>query len=298
MRLLGTFLIVISAIAFGAMPIFAHFAYGASVTPLTALFFRFAIAALCLCSTLIIHRVPLPNPRNFKILILLGGVGFVVQSITFFTALTFVSPGLVVLLLYLYPTIVVGLSIFCLNQPSSPTKLMALAIALLGTVLTIGPVEKAQLLGVALGLISAVTYAVYVLVGDRVMQEESPLTTCTVMISAAALVFGSMVAIQGVSLPTSVVGWMAIAALGLISTVIAIGALFAGIKCLGATTASMLSTLEPVVTIVLAFWLLQQPITIMQIIGGALILMAVMLLSLEKQLPKLSTAGFGGDSDA
>ena len=298
MRLLGICLIVISASAFGAMPIFAHFAYGAGVTPLTALFFRFAIAALVLWVTLIIRRVPPPKPDNCKILMLLGGIGFVVQSITFFTALTVASPGLVVLLLYLYPTIVVGISIFCLNLPSSPTKLMALMISLLGTVLTIGPVEKAQLLGVFLGLVSAVVYAIYVLVGDRVMQDESPLTACTVMVSSAAVVFGGIVAVQGVSLPTRGEGWMAIAALGLISTVVAIGALFSGIKCLGAPTASMLSTLEPVVTIVLAVLILKQPITAMQLVGGALIVMAVMLLSLEKRLPQLCPTDFVNDSSA
>lgn len=292
MQLFGILLVIISATSFGAMPIFAHFAYAAGVTPLTALFFRFAIAAACLCTYLAVRKVPLPQPRNLRTLILVGGVGFVLQSLSFFTALTLASPGLVVLLLYLYPTIVVGLSMLVLHQPANPTKLAALSIALLGTVLTIGPVGQTQLLGVILGLVSASVYAVYVLVGEQVMQEESPLTSCTVMISAAAIVYGCIVSIHGIDLPHQFSGWLAILALGLISTIIALGTFFAGIKLLGASTASMLSTLEPVVTIVLSMMILQEPITKLQMIGGALILTAVVILTLGKSVNQPLKAGY------
>lgn len=282
MRLLGILLIITSATSFGAMPIFAHFAYESGVTPLTALFFRFAIAAICLCAYLIIRRIPLPRFENLRTLILLGGVGFVLQSLSFFTALTVASPGLVVLLLYLYPSIVVAISILILHRPSSLIKLMALGIALIGTVLTIGAVRETQILGVVLGLISASVYATYVLIGEQVMQEESPLTACAVMISSAAVVYGGIVAIHGVSLPKLLSGWFAMAALALISTILAIGTLFAGIKFLGAPTAAMLSTLEPVVTIVLSIIILHQSVTNAQLIGGALILIAVVLVAIEK----------------
>lgn len=282
MQLLGILLIITSAASFGAMPIFAHFAYAAGVTPLTALFFRFAIAALCLCAYQAIRKIPLPNAKNLRILIVLGGIGFVLQSISFFTALTVASPGLVVLLLYLYPTIVAGISMLVLHQPSSLAKLMALGIALLGTTLTIGSVANTQISGVILGLISASVYATYVLIGEQVMQEEAPLTACTVMISSAAIVYGGIVAVSGIRFPTLLSGWFALAALALVSTILAIGTLFAGIKLLGAPTAAMLSTLEPVVTIVLSMIILHQSVTTMQLIGGALILIAVVIVAIEK----------------
>jgi drug/metabolite transporter (DMT)-like permease len=291
MRFLGILLIIISAISFGAMPIFAHFAYAAGVTPMTALFFRFAIAAICLCAYQVICKIPFPKAQNLRTLILLGGIGFVLQSISFFTALTVASPGLVVLLLYLYPTIVVGISIMVLRRPSSLTKLIALGIALLGTILTIGSVAETQALGVVLGLISASAYATYVLIGEQVMQEESPLTACAVMISSAAMVYGGMVAIRGISFPTLLSGWFAIAALALISTILAIGTLFAGIKLLGASTAAMLSTLEPVVTIVLSMMILHESVTIIQLFGGTLILIAVVIIATEKTANQLSKMG-------
>jgi drug/metabolite transporter (DMT)-like permease len=264
------------------MPIFAHFAYGAGATPLTVLFFRFAIAAISFGSYVVVGRYPLPNPNNFRTLVLLGGVGFVLQSLSFFTALTLASPGVVVLLLYLYPTLVVGISMVVLHHPASPTRLVALAMALLGTALTIGPLGEARLLGILLGLLSAMVYATYVLVGEQVLRQESPVMASTVMITSAATVYGAMVAITGLDLPQTVAGWAAMAALGIICTVVAIGALFAGIKLLGAPMASMLSTLEPVVTIVLALVILHQPITALQLLGGSLILTAVVMLTIER----------------
>lgn len=96
--------------------------------------------------------------------------------------------------------------------------------------LTISSVAETQKLGVVLGLISASAYATYVLVGEQVMREESPLMACAVMISSAAMVYGGIVATQGISFPTLWSGWFALAALALISTVLAIGTLFAGIK--------------------------------------------------------------------
>jgi drug/metabolite transporter (DMT)-like permease len=290
MHLLGVLLIMISAASFGAMPIFAHFAYAAGVTPLTALCFRYAIAAICLCAYVTFRRMPLPILKNLRILILIGGVGFVLQSLSFFTALTLASPSVVVLLLYLYPTIVVSISILVFHQPSNLTKLIALGIALFGTILTIGSVGEAKLLGIVLGIISAFVYAIYVLLGEQVMQEESPLMACTVMISSAAIVYTGVVCFYGIHLPTTASGWGAMFALALISTVVAIGTLFAGIKHLGAPTASVLSTLEPIVTITLSMMILQQPMTRMQWAGGGLILTAVVLLALGNRADSLSRA--------
>lgn len=282
MQLLGIFLVFLSAASFGAIPVFAHFAYISGATLLTVLFFRFAIAALCFCSYATLKKIPWPKPKSLQKLILLGGVGFVLQSLTFFGALTLASPGLVVLLLYVYPSIVVGISIVFLHHPVSPAKIIALGVAFMGTVLTIGPLKEVQLLGILLGLASAIIYATYVMVGENVMQQESPIISSTVMITSAAIVYSAVAMIYGLSLPQSVSGWVSIGALGVISTVLAIGALFAGIKLLGASIASMLSTLEPVVTITLSLIVLKQPMTEMQIIGGALILTAVMILTLEQ----------------
>jgi drug/metabolite transporter (DMT)-like permease len=297
-RLLGVFLVLLSATSFGAMPIFAHFAYAANANPITILFLRFAIAAICLLIFLAVQRIPFPRGRNLLSLIVIGSVGFVLQSICYFTALTLAPASLVGLLLYLYPVIVTILSITLLKEPSNRPKLIALGIAFTGLVLTIGPELGGQVLGVLLGLASAMVYASYVIAGSSIMQKEEPLPACTVMIASAAIVFGGLILVQGAEFPETGEGWLAIGAIAIISTVLSIITLFAGMKWIGATNASTLSTWEPVMTVILAAMILGETITLFRIVGGLLILAAVIVLAKQElQLPARHSSILANVSD-
>src|SRR2546425_1185321 len=122
-------------------------------------------------------------------LIGLGALGYGGQAFTFFTALTLAPAGLVALLLYLYPALVAVLSASLLHERLSAAQLLALAVALVGTVLTIGPASSASPLGVALGIAAAAIYAVYIVAGSRLTARVPPQTMATVVIAAAGAVF-------------------------------------------------------------------------------------------------------------
>jgi hypothetical protein len=102
------------------------------------------------------------------VLVLLGGVGYVGQALLYFTALERISAGLTALLLYVFPALVVVLSAVLLRERPRPLAAGCVALALAGTALTIGPVQGGQSSGVALGLGSALVYAVYILTSSRV----------------------------------------------------------------------------------------------------------------------------------
>jgi drug/metabolite transporter (DMT)-like permease len=278
-RLIGVLLIAISATAFGTMPVFASFAYAANADPMTILFLRFAIASLCLLIFMMIQRIPFPKGLNLLGLMALGGVGFVLQSLCYFTALTLAPSGLVALLLYLYPAIVTMLSSLLLKEPLTKVKIGALGLALAGLVFTIGPESGGKILGIVLGVTSALIYSIYLLAGNRIIQQEESIPACTVIVTSAAVVFGGLVGINGAKLPTTGIGWVSIGAIALISSVLAIITLLAGIKRIGSTNAATLSTLEPVVTVILGALILNETITPIQIMGGVMILSAVTILA-------------------
>ena len=122
-------------------------------------------------------------------------------------------------------------------------------------------------------------YSIYIIVGERVMVGVSAMAAaCTVMLSAAVST-GAIAFASGFSAPATAVGWGAIGAIALVSTVVAILCFFAGLKRLGAPDASTLSTLEPVATIALAAAFLGEAVSAMQLVGGAIILGAVMVLA-------------------
>ena len=98
-RHFGLLLIVISAVSFGVMPVFAHFAYAAGTAPITLLLLRFGIAAVVMGALMLVRKEPFPRGRVLLGLVLMGAVGYAGVSLAYFLALTMVSAGLVSLLL-------------------------------------------------------------------------------------------------------------------------------------------------------------------------------------------------------
>lgn len=277
-RLVGILLIVLSAAGFGTLAIFGRYAYGDGLDAFTILFLRFGLATLAMLPWLWLRGVHLPRGPVLWRLVGMGAIGYVGQSLAYFTALRYASPGLVALLLYLYPVFVTILSALWLSERVSREKLFALGIALVGLALTVGP-AGGQLLGVVIAILAAMIYSVYIVIGSRVMQQASALQSSTVIFASAATALGMWLFLQGAHWPASSVGWLAIAAIVVFATVLPAVSFLAGLERVGPTTASMLSVLEPVVTIALAAWLFDETPPPIALLGGGLILVAVLLLT-------------------
>jgi drug/metabolite transporter (DMT)-like permease len=278
-RWVGLLLIVISAAAFGTLPIFTRLAYAAGADPTTVLLLRFAIAAGVMVLVMVTRRIPFPSGRVLLALVLMGGLGYVVQSLAYFTALTMISAGLVALLLYLYPAIVTVLSAILFKERLTPVKIGALLLALVGTALTVQPGGGGRMLGIILGIAAAIIYSIYILVGSRLMPRTGAIASSTTVMLAAAIVYLGIVGVHGPTFPRTIPGWIAILAIALVSTVLPIVTFFAGLSRIGPTRASTISTFEPVVTVILAALILGETINALQLLGGFLILAAAVICS-------------------
>jgi len=277
-RHVGLLLIAISAASFGVMPILARFAYAAGADPITTLWLRFGIAAMVMAVIMLVRRMPFPRGRVLLGLVLMGALGYAGVSLAYFTALTMASAGLVALLLYLYPALVMVLSVISLRERLGRVKVEVLFLALVGTTLTTGLVGGASALGIFLGIVAALLYAIYILVGSHVVHQAGSIASSTIVMIAAATSYSGMVIIHGPALPQSMCGWAAVVAIALVSTVLAFVTFFAGLKLVGPITASTLSTLEPVVTVDLAAVVLGETMGLLQLCGGVLILLAAITL--------------------
>jgi drug/metabolite transporter (DMT)-like permease len=276
---LGALLIVASALCFGSMAIFARAAYASGVDPSTLLLLRFSMAAALTWGLFLLRGARLPRGRALATLVAMGGLGYAGQSFCYFGALTLASAGLVALLLYLYPALVTILSRLVLGHPMTPLHAAAVGVALLGSVLTIGDAGDGSALGIALGLLGSLIYAVYILTGSRLPREVTPTASTAVVTTSAAAVYGAVAALRGVHLPATAAGWGAAAAIAVVCTVLAIGFFLAGLERLGAVRASIYSTVEPAFTLLLAALVLHEEVTAARLAGGALILGAVLLLA-------------------
>lgn len=275
----GVLFVVLSAVAFGCMPVFAIYAYSSGVDPVTLLFLRFLIAGSIMLLVMIARKIPFPRGAALFGLVGMGAVGYFGQSLCYFNALTLASAGLVALLLYLYPALVTGLSALILKEPLTWIKGLALLLALSGAFLVIGPEWQGQPLGIALGVGAALIYSLYIISGSRILQQAPVFSSSAVIMISAGGAFAVLAAFQGINLPQNPTGWMALLGLTLISTILAILSFMAGMARVGPANAALLSTLEPVVSVGLAALLLGEALTLNKLLGGSLILAAVLVLT-------------------
>jgi drug/metabolite transporter (DMT)-like permease len=278
-RLTGIALVVLSAAAYGALPLFARAAYSAGADPQTVLLMRFGLAGAVLVAAMATRGVARPRGRTLIGLLLLGAVGNVGQALSFYTALTLASVSLVALLLYLYPALVHVLSAVLLRERLRRPHLLALALALGGAVLTVGRVGSGHPLGIVLALASALIYSGYIVASSRLTPAVPVLSATTTVTLAAGSVLVALAVVRPPHFPATGAGWAAILAIALLGSVVGIMTLFAGLRRVGPSTAATLSTVEPAVAVGLAVVVLGERFSPGQAVGAMLILGAVLLLA-------------------
>jgi drug/metabolite transporter (DMT)-like permease len=277
-RLTGILLIVISAASFGTLAIFGRLLYADGLDTVSMMFLRFGFAALLMTVILFARREKFPRGRVLLALIGMGAIGYVGQSFSYLSAIKYASAGLVALLLYLYPMFVFTLSVIFLHEKLTWIKVFAIVLALTGTALIVDP-KGGQPLGIFFSLAAALIYSGYIIVGTNVMKKVSPLQSSVVIFVSACLVYGVLMSINGPTFPTTGTGWFHIAGIVLVATVIPVATFLAGLERIGPTNSAMLSTLEPVVTVLLAAWLFGEKLAWIVLVGGGLILVAVIFLT-------------------
>jgi drug/metabolite transporter (DMT)-like permease len=275
----GALLVVGSSIAFGAMAIFARYAYAAGIDPTSLLFLRFFLSGVAMLVIVLQQRINFPTGKILLGYTLMGGVGYVAQSSSYFTALTLASASTVALLLYTFPAIVAVLESVWFRQRFSFPKLIALVLSLSGVALTIGFDMQGKPLGITLAIIAAIIYSFYILTGNQLAGKVSVLASSTVIMLSAGIVFGGLTFARGFQAPSTLEGWLAVAGIVVISTIFAMLSFFAGLERVGATNAAMLSTFEPVTTVILAGLLLNESVGFSTVLGGSLILGASLLIT-------------------
>ena len=304
--------VALSAACFGAMAVFVRTAYAQGADMPGVLLGRFVLASLALWLLLWWRRVPLPARGQIPGLVLMG-IAYTLQSLCFFGALLFIPAGMVALLLYLYPLFVVLLSWALGLEPLTRRRALALAVCSAGTLLTLGWVPwsggaaggSAALdwRGVALGVAAACIYALYLLGGSRAMRGVAPLAATTVALSAAAVLVLGLTAVRAAlghlpHMAPTALGWSALGAIALVSTVLAMVLLFAGLARLGPSRTALISTLEPVVTVLAAWFLLGEHLGPAQLAGGVLVLGGALLLAAERHPPAGTTGATEAAADA
>jgi drug/metabolite transporter (DMT)-like permease len=286
----GTILCLASAAAFGAMGVFGRLAYDDGATVGTLLAVRFGLAAaLCWALVLAAGDLRALDGRDALAAVALGAVGYAAQAGGYFAALERIDPSQLALLVYTFPAIVAVATFALGRERMDRRRLAALGLVTAGLVLVLAGagIGERDALGTALGLGTAVLYSGYVLVSEGIAGRMAPRLLSALVCSGAAvtLTVGSVALGDLRPGELTIAGWGWLACIAVVSTVGAVGLFFAGLRRVGPTTASILSTVEPVVTVALAFLAFGDVLGAAQLAGGALVLGAVVVLRRPGQGP-------------
>ena len=281
-RGVGPLLCLVSAAAFGAMAIFGKLAYDEGVEVGDLLLVRFALASLLLLAVAQATGVLRGLSRRAVLTGLgMGAIGYAAQSGLFFGALERMDASLLALILYTYPALVLIGAVVLGRERATGRRVAALAVALAGVALVLAGAASGEIdpLGAAMGFGASLVYTVYILVGDRVGTGIPLVAFVALVCTGATCTFAVASLLRGgPELDFGAAGWGWIGCIVLISTVGAILTFFAGLARVGPSAASILSTLEPVVTVGLAAAAFGESLSAVQLLGGALVLSAVVVM--------------------
>lgn len=280
---LGALLVVISSAGFATLPIFIKMAYTAGANTLTVLTFRFLLAALLLWIFLKALGIsPRINTKTAFRLSLMGIIGYGSMSFFFASSLQYLSASLAEMLLFTYPVLVSIMSFIIGVEQFNWQKGLALIICVSGLFLILGiSLASISQLGVALGLGSAVVYSCYIMISNRVLKDVHSLVATTYVCSAAALAFALYTSVTDqLILTLPLTGWLALLGIAFFGTIVGILCFFAGIIRIGAANASIISTAEPAIAVLLSALVLGEQLTLLQGIGGLLIVTSILVLQL------------------
>ncbi|MBG0770739.1 MAG: EamA family transporter [Anaerolineaceae bacterium] len=279
---LGLLLMSISAIGLGVTTILMKILPAeAGMTPGQIAVWRFLIAApLMWLITLVRKKDRKIIPARIGWFLVLGGF-YSMASLFALLALNRLPSSIYVIILFFYPSLVV---IYHLVRRKPVPRLwwLGLPMAVVGLVLTVarfGQPVNLDLLGIILTVLNGLAIIAYMLLSERVFAGTVDRQLGSTWVMTGAMVIGlGLIALYGFSAPQSLKGWVYLFTMGIVGTLVPIFAMNIGIQMLGSARSSVVSTLQPVVAVLISTVFLHEVLPPFQWLGGVIVIVAIILL--------------------
>jgi len=247
---------------------------------------RFALAAVFLWVILLLFKPQLIklSLRQILISIGLGVLGYAVFSTLYFKSIEGISVPLAAMLLFTFPLFVNLGAHFILKERMSKIQVVCLTVATLGLILLLwGNISVQKTTAIFFGLGSGLAYSIYVLVSGRLQTQVPPLSSSLYVISSAAVALY----VYHQPSPThllalSLNAWLIGGALAIVCTIAPLTLFLAGLQKMKSSKASVIVMIEPVTASIAAVTILHEVLSPWQLLGGTLVIGAVIMDSLSK----------------
>jgi len=276
----GYLFAVLSAVIYGCMPLMANFIYADGVNSFTLVFFRnfFSLVSLGLLAyrqhkTL---KVPVKLLPSMTLISLLGCT---VTPILLFTSYRFIASGTATVFHFAYPAMVVLAEILFFRKKEWASSIVSVLLCVVGIGLFYSPQQTLNVTGSALALLSAVTFAGYVLFLSRFDSGKVSgflFSFYVALISSIATLLFCLITGQ-LALPKTALGWGLCVLFSLLVTTGAVVLFQQSTFLVGGECTSILSTLEPITSIVIGVVIFHEPVGFRILVGSALVVAASIL---------------------
>ncbi len=295
-RQIGIYLTLAGAVLFSMKAVFVKLAYAYAVAPISLLGLRMAFSLPFFVGIGLyqIRSRPSVRPMGARAIVttgLIGLLGYYLASYTDFLGLRYISAGMERIILFVYPTLVLIGQRVLFGTATSRTQWLATGLSYLGIVVAFSEGDLSAgselWIGGALVFVSAVAYAGYVIGSGRMTPRYGTIRFTTLAMVFAGVGVLTQVALSGqplLGLPTPVYGWAIVIAI--VCTVLPTYLVADGIKRAGAGDAAIIGAVGPVCTIALEYWLLPDRLTLLQMLGGGLVVLGVVLAARAKPVAK------------
>ena len=290
----GVWLAFLASAAFSMKAIFVKLAYGYGVDAvlLLALRMSFSLPVLLAAAWWSGRNSDVKlNARDWRAILFLGFVGYYLSSLLDFLGLQYISAGLERLILFLYPTVVVLISVYLLKKPITARSIGAMVLSYIGIAIAfihdvrVTGDQAATLIGGGLVFLCMITYAIYLVGSGQMMARVGSTRFAALATTVAAVACIGHFTIQSPIAEAFNQPWQVYAfalAMSVVSTLLPIFLTARAIQLIGAAKVSIIGSIGPVSTIFFAWLLLGESVSFEQILGGVFVLGGVMLVSSKK----------------
>jgi drug/metabolite transporter (DMT)-like permease len=269
--------------------------FNAGMSPFILVQTRVSLAALIMVLTLSLWKPPLLKikAKDIGYFLVFGSVFMALMQLSYFLAISKIQVAAAILVQYLAPVIVAAFSMVFWHERVTCKKVLALCLSIAGCYLVVGGYSLALLSmnrsGILWALLSAVAFASTTLLGEKGIQRHNPWTALTY-----ALLFSAMT-LNVVQRPLLILSqaytmqqWGSILYIVVFGTLIPFGLYLVGVNYIRSTRTIITATLEPIAAAFLAYFLLGEALSGLQITGGLSVIAAIAMLQWEREHDTLS----------
>ena len=277
-----------ACLGFSIVPALAKSSYEAGANALGVMTVRFSIATvLLLVARLVFGRnESWPDRRRTIELLVIGAVGITAVSLTYFIAIDDIDTSLAIVLWYVYPIFVVAVSWVLFKKRPRRNVFVALPFTLAGIAITAGQVSGGSGTAITLVMVSSFLFSFYILALDRASRGVGLITNVTVLSIGTAIGYW-IVCLTPITpleahFPDDTRTWVLITTLAVFGTTAPFLFSVAGLTRLEASTYSVITTIEPVLGIIVAVLFLGESMSATRLIGAALVIGALVGFSVSE----------------